>query len=348
MKWAAEFHIGQVMVGFGHPCYVIAAIALAPNATLESALGVLDAAHHAGANAARFPFFSPEFLAAKRIINTKGRFVHNRLYDTLEQLAMPMEWLPKLWRRAEEIGIELLITPYDIERLAAWVEIGGRAIRLSSGDLTYAQLVRATAASGIPLLLACGMSDEQEVATALRIIDESGGREVALLHSVTSNPVADEEMNLRVLPSLAQQFELPVGFSDHSEGWVAPIGAVALGACILEKNLTLEYHTPLAGEPPAVTPGIFARMVTRIRRMEKMLGSGIKTMAVGEAEERTRLRRSILAARPLRAGTILSPEDLKCVRPEGGLPPVALIWILGKTVRRDLKEDEIILESDIQ
>ncbi len=348
MQWATEISIGQVEIGAALPCYVIAAIALPPNATLEQAIAFLDAAHKAGADAARFPLFSPEFLAAKRIVNEKGRLVHNRQYDLLEQLAMPLEWLPALWKRAEKIGIELLITPYDIERLAAWVEIGGRAIRLTSGDLTYAQIIRAAAASGVPMLLACGMSDEQEVATALRIIDDAGGSQVALLHSVTSNPLADEEMNLRVIPALQARFQLPVGFSDHSEGWVAAMGAVALGACILEKNLTLEHIVTAPGEPHAVTPGDFARMVLRIRRMEKMLGSGVKAPSSGEMEKRARLRRSIFAARPLKAGMVLTHDDLKVVRPERGLPPAAMTGMLGKTLVRDLKEDDIILRRDVQ
>jgi N,N'-diacetyllegionaminate synthase len=339
MAWSAQFRIGRAVVGGGR-CFVVAEIGSNHDGSLERAVELMSAAREAGADAVKFQLFSPEGLVARRVRDDRGRWRPNPVFAALEPLATPLEWLPALWKEAGDMGVEFLATPFDEDCLKALVDLGAGAVKIASGDLTHHPLLRAAAAARLPILLSRGMSEEAEIARALEAISGAGGEQVALLHCVSRYPPDDEEMNLRAVGRLAERFGTPVGLSDHGPGATAALGAVALGACVVEKHFTLDRALPGPDHAFAMTPGEFAEMTREIRRLEAMLGSGRLGPSERERDERRIGRRSVVAARPLKAGEILSSGDVKCVRPGGGLSPEGLDGLMGRRLSRDLEEDE--------
>ncbi len=348
MSWAPRFNIGSATVGPGHRCYIVAEFGSNHDGDLDQALRLMASAAKAGADAVKFPLFAAYGFIASHIKNDKGRLVQNPRYAVAERMELPLDWLPKLWTEANNLGVELLMTPFGIERLVAWVEMGARAIKIASGDLTHMPLLRAAGASGLPILLACGMSDTSEVTEALTVIERAGGRQIALLHCVSRYPPEDAEINLKVIPAMAREHQIPVGLSDHSAGSTAPLGAAALGASIIEKHFTIDRS--LAGPDHAFSMEAdnFAAMVSEIRRLESMLGDGMKRPTEAERVAQLARRRSIVATMPMKAGKILMRDDLKCVRPGGGLTPAFLPLLIEKKLKRNVREDEMILMEDVE
>lgn len=348
MPWAREFSIGSSTIGPGHPPYVIAEIGSNHDGKLDQALRLIESASQCGANAVKFQLFAAYGLVAKQVRSDAGRLVANPVHALVEKLELPLDWLPKLWTEAQGLGIELMITPFGVERLVAWVEMGARAVKIASGDLTHTPLLRAASASGLPILLGCGMSSEQEVAEALATIEEAKGAQVALMHCVSRYPAEDADLNLRAIPALAQRFGLPVGFSDTAGGTTAAIAAAALGASVIEKHLTIDSKLPGPDHAHSLDPPEFSQMVRQISRAYRMLGDGVKRPMKSEIPEQKQGRRSVVATGAIKAGKVLLREHLKAVRPGGGIPPEKIKELIGKKLKRNVHEDEMIFFEDVE
>ena len=343
--------LGERLLGDGAPCVTIAEIGSNHDGSLERALALVDAAAAAGADAVKFQSFRAATLLTPRRALPDGTWRANEGYPTIERLEVPVEWHAPLRDRARARGVLFLSTPFDEERAALLAALGVPAFKLASGDLTHAPLLRRIGAYGRPVLLSTGLATADEIGAALDALAEGAGAAarrppVVLLHCVSLYPLRPGDANLRALDALRVRFGCPVGWSDHSPGHTLAVGAVALGACVVEKHFTDDRRRPGPDHSFAMEPDEWRAMVTAIREIEVALGDGDKRPRRDEEPERLWARRSLHVARPLAAGATLEMRDLKIVRPADGLPPIALGDVVGRRVRRALEVDQPLLAED--
>jgi len=346
MDWKESFSIGGRRLGEDEPCYVVAEIGSNHEGLFSRAVDLMKLAADAGADAVKFQLFSAEKLVARRVADDEGNLQANPYFSALEKLSVPLEWLPDLLDCSEDLGVEFIAAPYDEERLEALVELGSRAIRIASGDLAYTPLLEKAAATHLPILLSTGMSPEEEIDEAMKTILGAGGRRVALLHCVPRFPPDDAEMNLLAMKTMKKRFGTPVGLSDHTTGFTAALGAAAIGASVVEKYVTLDNSQEGLDHSFAMEPDDFAEMVGEIRRLETMMGDGVKRTSGNGQTDQQNLQRSLVAARPLKKGTKLKEEDVLCVRPGGGIPPEDLPEYIGKKLARKVEQDARLSPED--
>ncbi len=343
---------GEREVGDGAPCFLVAEIGCNHDGSLERALALVDAAAAAGADAVKFQSFRAATLVARRRALPGGGWQPVEAYPTLERLEVPAEWHATLRDRAHARGVEFLSTPFDEERACLLAALGVPAMKVASGDLTHLPLLRKLGGFGRPVLLSTGHATPEEIATAIDAVGAGAGAAerrppIVLLHCVSCYPLRPGDANLRALPALGARFGLPVGWSDHSPGHTLAVGAVALGACVVEKHFTDDRRRPGPDHSFAMEPADWRAMVEAIRELESALGDGAKRPRPDEESERTNARRGVHAARALAAGAALEARDLKLVRPAIGLPPAALPSLVGRRLKRALEVDEPLCAEDL-
>jgi sialic acid synthase SpsE len=346
-----SIRLGDRALGAGAPCLVIAEIGSNHDGSLDRALALIDAAAASGADAVKFQSFRAETLLARRWPAADGSWRTAEAYPVLERLEVPTEWHASLRARAQAHGVLFLSTPFDDARASLLAALGVPAFKVASGDLTHLPLLRRLGSFGRPILLSTGLATDDEIATALDAVAEgAGGRgrrpPVVLLHCVSLYPLRPGDANLHALPALAERFGCPIGWSDHSPGHTLALGAVALGACVVEKHFTDDRSRPGPDHAFAMEPAEWRVMVDAIRELEAALGDGRKQPRPAEEEERVWARRAVYAARALPAGAAIGPDDVKVVRPALGLPPAALTDLLGRRLCRALDADEPVRAED--
>ena len=338
------------MLGDGEPTFVIAEIGSNHDGSLERALQLVELAAAAGADAVKFQSFRAAKLVARRWPENGG-WKTAEAFPVLEKLEVPGDWHAGLRDRAQERGIVFLSAPFDEERATLLAALGVPAIKIASGDLTYTSLLKRVATFGRPIILSTGLATAAEIDEALAAIDDgAGGAErrppVVLLHCVSLYPLKPGDANLRVLPTMRARHGCLVGWSDHSPGHTLAVGAVALGACVVEKHLTDDRARKGPDHGFALEPHEFAAMVQGIRELEAAFGDGEKCPRPDEMPERKWARRGVYAARTLAAGATLTERDVKVVRPALGATPAALAQLLGKRLAHALVEDQPIRTED--
>jgi N-acetylneuraminate synthase/N,N'-diacetyllegionaminate synthase len=326
-----SIRIGGREVGDDAPTYIIAEIGSNHDGSVDEAVRLIEAAANAGADCVKFQSFKAETLVAP----THPGFA------TLQKLSLPKAWYPKLKQAADRAVVHFTSTPFDLEALADLVKLGVPAIKIASGDLTYTDLLKASAASGIPVLLSTGAAYLGEVDDALRTLRDAGGKHIALLHCESVYPATFEGLNLRAIETL-RMFGVPVGLSDHTPGSAADIAAVALGARLIEKHVTFSRDQKGPDHSYALTFEEFGWMVQGIRAVESALGTGDKVPVEPEVGERQWARRGVYAARALKPGDVVKETDLICLRPVNGVPATRRAEVVGRTVRRAVGASEPI------
>ncbi|HVN25592.1 MAG TPA: N-acetylneuraminate synthase family protein [Syntrophorhabdales bacterium] len=326
--------IGSTELGKGR-AYVIADVGSNYNGSLEMAKEYIYAAKEIGVDAVKFQTYE----AATLLNPFKPGGEPWQAYDVVKKYELPLSWHQELFDHAENMGIEFLTTPFDLSVLDELSRIGIRAFKIASGDLTFSPLLRKVGSFGKPVLLSTGMADLEEVRLAIRTLQESGSRHIALLHCVSNYPPRFEQVNLKAMVTMAERFDVPVGLSDHTSGNTTALGAIALGASIIEKHITMDRQLGTPDAPFAMTVAEFGRMVTDIRNLERALGDGVKVPAEDEREERTWARRGIYARVDIEAGGPLTMENVKFVRPENGVPASEWSRFEGKVLRETLTKD---------
>lgn len=262
------------------------------NGSLDCALDYLRAAKRAGADAVKFQTLRKDKLVAPRIY-VDGRWVENPVYKAFSSLELPDEWHFELRRCADEAGIEFFSTPFYLEAVDLMERVGVRTYKIASGDISFLPLLQAVGATGKRVILSTGASALGDIETALNILTQSGARDITLLHCVANYPPRWEEMNLRAMVTLKEQFGLPVGISDHTPGSLVPIAAVALGAVAVEKHVTFDRGQAGPDHPFAMTMEEFGDMIAQLRKLEVALGDGSKLPVQSELEKQYRLRRGV-------------------------------------------------------
>ncbi|MDO8427575.1 MAG: N-acetylneuraminate synthase family protein, partial [Deltaproteobacteria bacterium] len=314
---------------------------------LNKAKDLIKAAKHAGADAIKLQSFTAEGLINRLRPDDSGKWVPHPAYPVIERLAVPEDWHYILMEFSKKAGITFLSAPFDEDRARLLQEIGVEAFKIASGDLTNDLLLKQVARYRKPVILSTGASYLSEVNRAVKLLTGEGNNEIALLHCASLYPPSYEEVNIRSMVTLKENFKCPVGFSDHTPGNTVPLGAVALGASIIEKHITFDRNLEGPDHPYAMEVEEFKTMVSEIRNLEKALGDGVKQPSKHEMGERVGARRSIYAKVDIRKGTVIEPSMLKLVRHAFGLEPRDLEGVVGKTALKDLKKDMPLKREDI-
>lgn len=351
---------------------VIAEAGVNHNGELARALALVEAAAAAGADVVKFQTFRPEALvtdharqAAYQIRNAGDR---GSQLAMLQRLALSDDDHRRLHAHCRTHGIEFLSSPFDADSARFLIDaLQLPRLKLGSGELTNAPLLLQIARSGRGLILSTGMAEPAEIGEALGVLafgylaseappsapafaaalagpagQQALQRHVTLLHCTTEYPAPFADVNLRAMDTLREAFGLAVGFSDHTPGINMPIVAAARGARVVEKHFTLDRELPGPDHRASLEPDELRAMVAGIREVQQALGDGRKRVAPSEAKNRPVARKSLVAARPIRAGVAFSADNLTAKRPGDGLSPIHYWALLGRPARRDYAADEAI------
>ena len=328
--------------------YVIAEAGVNHNGSLALAFELVDAAVAAGADAVKFQTFDSAALVSARAekagYQKRTTGADESQLDMIRRLELSEADHVALMERCRQRGVDFLSAPFDLASVALLDRLGLGTLKLPSGAITDLPYLRAVGALGRPLIVSTGMSTLAEVAEALEALQAAGTPRalITLLHCTTEYPTPPADVNLAAMTTLGSEFGLPVGYSDHTQGITVPIAAVALGARVIEKHLTLDRTLPGPDHAASLEPGEFAEMVTGIRTVSAALGSPVKAPTASELENAKVARKSIVAARDIAAGEVLSAENLTTKRPGTGISPMRWDAVIGTTAMRDFARDEVI------
>ena len=335
---------GSTLSNFGRP-YIVAEMNTSHNGKLELAKQMIAAAKECGCDCVKFQSWTERSLYSKTFYdaNPLARRMVNHYSFSEEQLMELCEY-------CEEVGISFSSTPYakgEVDFLAD--KCRAPYIKVASMDVNNYPFLTYIAKKGLPIVLSTGMADMEEIRRAVRTINEAGNHQICLLHCVAEYPPEMETIHLNNIHMLRREFpECPIGLSDHTPGWEIASAAVALGASLIEKHFTLDKRKPGWDNAMAMEPEEMRRLTESCHNVYTAMGTEERVIAPGELEQRKVMRRSIVAARDLRAGEILAEDDLDCKRPGTGMPPEFMEKLVGVKILRDVSADEMLCESDIQ
>jgi N-acetylneuraminate synthase/N,N'-diacetyllegionaminate synthase len=331
--------IGGRRVGPGAPVLVIAEAGVNHNGDLDLARRLVDAAADAGADIVKFQAFRADRVAAphapKAGYQLEATDPGESQRDMLRRLELSGEANAALRDHCAERGVVFLSSPFDTASADDLERLGVPAFKIGSGELTNHPFLEYVARKELPVILSTGMATLDEVRDAGAVI-AAAGAPYAVLHCVSNYPSAAADSNLRAIPAMASALGVPVGWSDHTTGTETALAAVALGACILEKHLTLDRSLPGPDHAASFEPGELADLIAAVRTAEAALGDGVKRPAANELANREIVRRGLVLTRDLAAGETLAPELLDALRPGTGITPAQLGEVVGRRAARPL------------
>jgi pseudaminic acid synthase len=337
----ANVKIGRRVIGPGQPVYVVAELSANHHQNFEQALRIVEAAKDAGADAIKLQTYTADTITIDSD-REEFRIGGGTLWDgrNLHQLYReaytPWEWQPKLQKVAENLRLDFFSSAFDASAVDFLETMNVPVHKIASCELVDIPLIQKMAATGKPLIMSTGMATPQEIEEALQAARGAGATQIVLLKCTSAYPAPAEEMNLRTIPELARRFGVPVGLSDHTMGTAVPVAAVALGACIVEKHLTLSRSEPGPDSAFSLEPKEFKEMVDAVRVAEKAIGE--IHFGVSEKEAASRVfRRSLFVVRNVKRGEEFSAENIRSIRPGHGLHTRHLIEILGQRAACDIE-----------
>ena len=335
------------VVGGGPSVFVIAEAGVNHNGDIALALQLCDAAKNAGADAVKFQTFRAEDLVVRGAPTAEYQARQTGEQDQfsmLEKLELSEAQHQQINAHCNAIGIEFFSTPFSVNAVDMLVRLGVRRLKLSSGELTHRALVEHAAATHLPLLMSTGMGTMDEITEALVWVKAARGHlhDVVVLHCTSAYPAPDSTLNLLAMKSLARDLNIPIGYSDHSLGIEAALAAVALGASVIEKHLTLDQNMPGPDHSASLEPEEFAQMVQGIRRISAMLGDGVKAPLPEELDTARVARRSVVAGFDIAAGTVITADMLICRRPATGIAPRDLQRVVGQAARMEIAAGSVL------
>ena len=338
-------------VGTGRPAFVIAEAGVNHNGRLDLAEKLVDVAADAGADAIKFQTFDPALLATpaadKAAYQQETTGTGGSQLEMLNALVLPRDAHVQLQARARARGLIFLSTPFDEPSADFLSELAVPAFKVSSGDLTNVFLLRHLAAKRRPLLVSTGMATLDEVLGAVAILRAAGATEIALFHCVSNYPAEAADCNLRAIATLREATGLPVGWSDHTLGIDVTVAAVALGAELVEKHVTLDRTLPGPDHRASLEPSELAAMVRGVRHAEAALGDGAKRPRASELGVATVARRSLCYRDDLAAGTRVEERHLIALRPATGIAPTQLASVVGRTLTQAVRRGQLVALADL-
>ncbi|MFZ0770743.1 MAG: pseudaminic acid synthase [Candidatus Sulfotelmatobacter sp.] len=337
----SSIKVGDRLIGVGYPAYIVAELSANHNQDYEQAARIVRAAKDAGADAVKLQTYTPDTitLASDReeFRVSGGTLWDGRtLHDLYAEAYMPWEWQPRLKKLAEDLGMDCFSSAFDSTAVDFLERMNVPAHKVASFELVDIPLIQKMARTGKPLIMSTGMATVAEIEEAVESARVAGAAQIALLKCTSAYPALPEEMNLRTIPELARRFGVPVGLSDHTMGIAVPVAAVALGACIIEKHLTLSRSIPVPDSAFSLEPHEFKAMVDAVRTAEKALGEVHFGLSGNEQASRA-FRRSLFVVEDVKLGEVFTAENVRSIRPGNGLHTRHLKDVLGKSAAQGIK-----------
>ena len=336
-----EIRIGNKVISEDSPTFIVAEMSGNHNMDFDRAVEIMKAAKEAGADAVKIQTYTADTITLD-CDDPCFQITQGTLWDgvTLHKLYQtaytPWEWQPRLKRMAEDMGLLLFSSPFDFTSVDFLEDMDVPAYKIASFEITDIPLIRKVARLGKPVILATGIARLADIELAVQTCREEGNEQVILLKCYSAYPTPYEDVNLRTIPNLAQTFQCLAGLSDHTMGTAVATGAVALGARMVEKHMTLRRSDGGPDAAFSMEPGEFREMVDNIRILEKALGKVTYELSEKQAREREHSR-SLFVAQDMKAGDTFTPENLRSVRPADGLHTRYYEQLLGRKITRDAR-----------
>lgn len=342
-----KIKIEERMIGIGEPIFIIAEAGVNHNGSLKKAKKLVDAAIDAHADAVKFQTFKVENLLLRNAQKPKyqqEKKIADSQYEMLKKLELTEKEHRILFGYARKKGIIFLSTPYDIESVGLLDRIGVDAYKLSSIEIVNHPFIDYVFRKGKPVIMSTGLSTEDEIDEAISVVEGTGYKHnLILLHCHFNYPTKLENVNMNVMTALQKRYNVPVGFSDHTQGIVAPIVAASLGARVIEKHLTLNKNLPGPDHEASLEPHELKNMVKSIRDVEKILGAPSRVPSEQELSNMAS-RKSVILLTDVKKGEVITDKVLGMKRPGTGIWSTYknLSQLIGKKAKTNLKKDTII------
>ena len=333
--------IANRAIGAGNPVYIVAELSANHNQDLRRAMSLIDAAKDAGADAIKLQTYTPDTITIRsdqEPFQIRGGTLWDgrTLHDLYGEAFTPWEWHAELQQKALSCGLDFFSSPFDASAVDFLETLNVPAYKIASPELVDIPLIQRAASTGKPLIMSTGMATAEEIEEAIAAARTAGAQQIALLKCTSAYPSPPEEMNLRMIPVLTKKFGVPVGLSDHSLGIAVPIAAVALGACVIEKHLTLSRSAKGPDSAFSLEPHEFKAMVEAVRMAEQAIGK--PEFQVGEKEKATRaFRRSLFVVEDVKKGDLFNAANVRSIRPGNGLHTRHLPEIFGRRAACDIE-----------
>ncbi len=335
-----SFSIAGRKIGADQPPYVIAEMSANHNGSFDRALAIVDAAHKAGAQAVKLQSYRADTITidhdGPEFIVHGGLWDGSRLYELYEKAAMPWEWHEPLFKRGKELGIAVFSSPFDFTAVDLLEKLDAPAYQIAALELCDLPLIERVASTGKPIVLTTGASELGEVAEAVAAAHAAGAKDLVLLHCTSGYPTPPRDSNLSTIPHLAQMFDAVVGLSDHTMGTSVPVAAVALGAAVIEKHVTLRRADGGVESAFSLEPEELQRLSEDVNVAWEAKGKVFYGLAESEKGAR-RFRRSLYVVEDLKAGQMIGDKPIRSIRPGLGLAPKHLKEVIGRKATRDVK-----------
>jgi sialic acid synthase SpsE len=334
----------STVIGDYEKPYIIAEVNSSHNGNVDTARQMIVKAKEIGCSCIKFQSWSAESLYSDSYYSNNP--VAKRI---VQKFSLSEEELLGLAKYCNEIGISFSSTPYSIKEVDFLLEqCNASFIKVASMDINNYPYLQYIAKSGAPIVLSTGMAEMGEVRKAVSVIEEAGNNQIALLHCISIYPAEASTIHLNNILGLREEFpQYPIGFSDHTIGIEISVAATALGSAIIEKHFTLDSTKMGMDNNMATEPEEFAQMIKTCHNVHSAMGLKERVVSGAEYEQRKKMRRSIVASRDLKKGTILSQEDFTFKRPGDGLPPEKINMLINSVLKHDIKADTMIIESDV-
>jgi N-acetylneuraminate synthase len=327
-------------IGLDRQPYVIAELSANHNGSIDRAFQIIDAAKAAGADAIKLQSYRADTITidhdGPEFRIKGGLWDGQRLFDLYAEAAMPWEWHEPLFKHAQARGITIFSSPFDDSAVELLQSLGAPAFKIASLELCDIPLIERVAATGKPIIMSTGASELGEIAEAVAAARRAGCRELILLQCTSGYPTPPSESNLRTIPHLAEMFDAVIGLSDHTLGTAVPVAAVALGACVIEKHVTLARADGGVDSAFSLEPDELTRLIADCRTGWEALGKVHYGVASSEAGVRP-LRRSLYVVQDIAPGEIITDRHVRSIRPGLGLAPKYYRSVLGRKASRGLK-----------
>jgi len=327
---------------------VIAEAGVNHNGDINLAKKLIDAAADAGADVVKFQTFVADKVVTTTAAKADYQVLSTGSDDTQLGMLKKLELSPKmheeLIKHCEKREIKFVSTAFDQESLDYLVSLGLSLFKIPSGEITNLPFLRYVGSFGMPVVLSSGMASLEEVGDAIAVLERAGTirQKITVLHCNTEYPTPMQDVNLRAMTTIQDAFGVAVGYSDHTRGIEVPIAAVATGASVIEKHITLDRSLPGPDQAASTEPQEFQKMIEAIRNIEQALGNGIKQASPSETKNLSIVRRSLVAVKRIQAGESFTSANISAKRPGTGISPMRWDDVIGRAAVRDFLPDELI------
>jgi N-acetylneuraminate synthase len=340
-----KIQIYNKVIGNNHPVFIIAEGGVNHNGDMKIAKKLVDIAKNSGADAIKFQTYKTNNLVTKSAKLTDYQLQNIKenksQYTMLRDLELSNIDFRILKKYCDQKGIIFLSTPHSFDAIDFLYDLVP-AYKIGSGDITNIPTLKYIAKKNKPIILGTGMSTLKEVKCAIKAIESEGNKQIIALHCTTNYPCPIEQVNLNAMITMKKELGCIVGYSDHTLGTLVPIIATAVGAKVIEKHITIDNELPGPDHKASLNPNELSLMVTKIRETEKILGNFEKRPTKSEKKIMKNVRKSLVANKDIKKGTIISPQAIQIKRPGTGVNPADLEKIIGKKAKKNIQKDEII------